>query len=147
MTRDCILILNAVTWKYGIKSGETIRRLEVKMAPGGSIYALKVGQSITACRQCSHMWKLPRLPSSPPSQLPSFFLLNYFLFCVHTPTWRHILVHICASFLIGSMSKALLKESASLNIYGLYTYNYGYSSKYIKYSRSNIWSIRYLKIK
>jgi len=40
----------------------TIRRRTVKMAPGGSIYALKVGQSAMARRQCAHVRNLPRLP-------------------------------------------------------------------------------------
>jgi len=40
----------------------TIRRRRVKMAPGGSIYVLKVGQSAMARRQCPHVRNLPRLP-------------------------------------------------------------------------------------
>lgn len=108
----------------------TIWRLEVKMAPGGSIYALKVGQSVSMARcQCSHVQNLPQLPS-PPSSATLFFLSNYFLVRIHTSTWRrfHILI-VYACLLIDAISKIKLSW-----MHWEYQWQRGYSSLQVSIS-------------
>ena len=84
----------------------TIRWLEVKMAPGRSIYALKVGQSVSmARRQYSHVQNLTQLPHH--HQLPPFFsfkLLSSLYTYAPTQKRIHVLI-VCACLLIENRIK------------------------------------------